>query len=126
MDEASLVQELQQLGLPKENSEAIGRQYREHKDSLRSTLTDDSYRLSKFKSLDWRVDYILDSSESSAASIPSEQSGLIAQLKIQYSNRPQEKEAEDISFAFEISSDKLEVLIHELSTATKTLESLQS
>ena len=31
MDEASLVQEIQQLGLPKENSDAIGRQYREHK-----------------------------------------------------------------------------------------------
>jgi hypothetical protein len=31
LDEASLVQEIQQLGLPKENSDAIGRQYREHK-----------------------------------------------------------------------------------------------
>lgn len=31
LDELSLVQEVQQLGLPKENSDAIGRQYREHK-----------------------------------------------------------------------------------------------
>jgi hypothetical protein len=41
LDEISLVQEIQQLGLPKENSEQIARQYREHKDTLRAQFADE-------------------------------------------------------------------------------------
>ena len=48
LDEASLVQEIQQLGLPKENSDAIGRQYREHKVSFFLVLSSSAHDLYRF------------------------------------------------------------------------------
>lgn len=62
IDEVSFVQEIQQLGLPKENAEAVARQYREHKDTLREKFANDCYRISQLVSCDWRVDRVLASS----------------------------------------------------------------
>lgn len=42
----------------KENSEALGRQYREHKDVLQEALAQESYRISKLVKTDWRVDCV--------------------------------------------------------------------
>ena len=39
VDETSLTQEIQQLGLPKENAEAITKVYREYKEMLRDNLS---------------------------------------------------------------------------------------
>eukprot|EP00601_Ochromonadales_sp_CCMP2298_P022932 CAMPEP_0173308122 /NCGR_PEP_ID=MMETSP1143-20121109/21560_1 /TAXON_ID=483371 /ORGANISM="non described non described, Strain CCMP2298" /LENGTH=124 /DNA_ID=CAMNT_0014249489 /DNA_START=22 /DNA_END=393 /DNA_ORIENTATION=- len=45
VDEKSLVLEVQQLGLPRENAEVLGRQYREASDLLRARFAEESYRV---------------------------------------------------------------------------------
>jgi hypothetical protein len=59
VDHAVLNQELQQLGLPKENSDGIARPFRIHAERLRAQASADSLRLPRLLSLDWRVDGIL-------------------------------------------------------------------
>jgi plasmid stability protein len=149
-DEQSLVQEIQQLGLPKENAEALGRQYREHKDILRAALAEESYRMNKYLSTDWRVDCILASSTSSPTPntiiLPSSQenhdyavskpdTGVALHLNILYDSRPQDGPMESSlisnpvdrvkNVAFEVSPEKLDLLIHELSIAVKSLDSIE-
>ena len=45
VDEYTFLQEIQQLGLPKENAEAISKQYRDAKDAIQTTLHNNSYRV---------------------------------------------------------------------------------
>lgn len=59
IDSTILNTELQQLGLPKENSDGISRPFRIHQDRLRAQATVDSLKLPRLLSLDWRVDTIL-------------------------------------------------------------------
>ena len=54
--------ELQQLGLPKENSDGISRPYRIHRERLRQQAVADSLRHPRLLSLDWRVDAIVSTS----------------------------------------------------------------
>ena len=58
VDELSLVQEIQQLGLPQQNSIVIGTEYNDAKDALKARLREDSYRLSRVISTAWRVDLV--------------------------------------------------------------------
>ncbi len=51
--------ELQQLGLPKENSDGISRPFRIHRDRLRSQAACDSLRLPRLLSLDWAVEAVV-------------------------------------------------------------------
>ena len=46
IDEQTLLQEIQQLGMPKENSEAVARPFRETKDELRRAFAQDTYHVS--------------------------------------------------------------------------------
>ena len=52
----SLIQEIQQLGLPQENAIVIGGLYFENKDVLRARLFEDSHRLSQIMKADCSVD----------------------------------------------------------------------
>ncbi len=54
--------ELQQLGLPKENSDGVSRPYRIHKERLRAQATAESLRAPRLLSLDWRVDAVISTS----------------------------------------------------------------
>ncbi len=115
VDETSLTQEIQQLGLPKENAEAIARMYREHKDSLRDNLSSKSFRVSRLVETDWRVDHVLASSD------PKASPGALVHLNIKSDPAPHRgsshvKERLE-STAFELSVDQLDLLLHELSQA---------
>ncbi len=133
LDEKSLIQEIQQLGLPKENSEAIAKQYREHKDNLRARFAEDSYRVSKLLSTQWRVDQVLASSQS--VQDPTNTNNLpapIIHLKLAVDTKPELGRIDDSSskrfqdIAFEMSAEKMNVLIHELSHAQKLLENMDN
>lgn len=56
VDELSLVQEIQQLGLRQENASMIGVEYEDCKVALQLRLSADSYRLSRVLDTNWRVD----------------------------------------------------------------------
>merc|ERR1712196_353654 len=66
VEEGVLKHELQQLGLPKEHSEALGRPYREQRDNLRHTFNENSFRLTQVDAVDWRVAVVLGHSGTSA------------------------------------------------------------
>lgn len=97
---------------------------------MRTSFANNSYRLSKVISTEWRVDQILASSNT-----PNDETGLSVQLNIQYDSRPQDGViSNNISLdteriknaAFDISPEKLDLLVYELSNATKFLESINS
>jgi hypothetical protein len=127
VDEVSFVQEIQQLGLPKENAEAVARQYREHKDTLRDKFAEDSYKISQLVSTDWRVDRIM----ASSGDVESEAT---VQFRLKLDTLPHEGSAgsENSSAArfkdvlCEMPAEKLDVLIHELGFAQSMMESLHS
>lgn len=124
------MQEIQQLGLPKEHSEVIARQYREHKDDLRMKFSEESYRVSTLLSTDWRVDLSIASNDSTKrnASI---------QLKLNLDTQPHQGRLDDQpapqvdgdrirEVAFELDTDKLDILLHELAHAQAMMESIEN
>jgi hypothetical protein len=122
----SLVQEIQQLGLPKENSDAIARHYRENKDNLRTVFANSSYKVSTLLSTSWRVDLTVASSEGNSITP-------IAHLKFAIDTKPNDRspsgsisnpENRVTELACELSSDKLDVLIHELTQAQGLMDSM--
>jgi len=125
LDESSLVQEIQQLGLPKENSEAIARQYREHKDLLRNRFADQSYRISKLVSTEWRIDQVIASSsepEDGTGNL-----GPLVHLKLTIDTKPHQPsdaERKIQELAFEVQPEKLDVLVEELEKAKNILANL--
>lgn len=145
--DAVLIQEIQQLGLPKENSDTVAKQYRENKDTLRQVLEERSYRINHYVSTDWRVDQVLaystnPSTTTATSSTPQtdteNQYQLTAQklvhlnVKINHSNDitqvvEGEKNNHNIeSLALELSAEQLDLLIHELSQAEKLMDDISS
>jgi hypothetical protein len=59
VDEMSLVQEIQQLGLPQEYAGIIGVEYRDCKVALQHRLASDGYRMSRVLDTNWRVDVLV-------------------------------------------------------------------
>ena len=143
VDESSLVQEIQQLGLPKESADVVGRHYRDNKDALRTQLADESFRLSRVVGVDWRVDAVLAVSSSSPSSSVGDDSGAVVHLRLRTDTRPHLRapnENDDATavaaasvdggrfrdVAFELSPEKLDVLIHELSHAQALMGALKN
>ena len=124
VDEESLILEVQQLGLPKENTEVIAKQYMDAKELLRSKLAEDSYRVNQLVSVDWRVDHIIASS-----SIDSSSGGSLINVKLDLDSRfeqhdPSSQDSRRHStIAFQVTPQKLDVLISELSQAKRLMES---
>lgn len=122
LDEKSLVQEIQQLGLPKENTEAISKLYREQKDNLREKFAENSYRVSKLLCADWRVDQVISSSAN--------ESGPLIHLNLAVNEKPEKSDVTGPStvkqLVFELSETKLNALIHELSQVQGLMESVEN
>ncbi|XP_071499138.1 COMM domain-containing protein 4-like [Diadema antillarum] len=115
VDGESLSNELQQLGLPKEHSTALSRSYGDKRDKMQERLRSQSLRLSKFDSVDWRVDYILGSSEIQAINEPS--------LQLRLKLRNPDADTVDVT-SFSVSSDKFRILINELRQTLTLMEGL--
>lgn len=78
----------------------------------------ESYRVSKVISSGWRIDQVLASSEDI-------ESDCSAHIKLVVDTKPQDSSAtEKEIIAFEITEDKLDVMIHELAQAQKLLEGM--
>ncbi len=124
VEERVLIQEIQQLGLPKENSETICKQYRETKDTLRSKLEETSYRISKLISTEWRVDQVL------ASSFGTKEAGKLVHLNLNIDTDPDNstelKNSRFKDLAFELSAEELDLLIHELTQAQQMMQNLDS
>ena len=132
LNDVFLIQEIQQLGLPKENSDAIGKLYKEKKEEMRTKFALDSYSVTKILKTDWRIDSIVASSNSNDTSTSS------AHLKFTVDTRPQDgavtqDENSNLvvdgyrikELAFELTPEKLDVLVHELSRAYSIVDGLE-
>eukprot|EP00743_Colponemidia_sp_Colp-15_P002263 GILK01002453.1.p1 GENE.GILK01002453.1~~GILK01002453.1.p1 ORF type:complete len:201 (-),score=30.14 GILK01002453.1:270-872(-) len=117
VDEGTLVKELQQLGLPKENSEALARPYRDKKQSLRQQLAATSLRLPQLLSMDWRVDCILSTSDIQEAYAPSVRMQLHLNRSCE-SNQPH-------TVALELSDSQFQLLLNELKVARDAMNQFE-
>jgi hypothetical protein len=132
-----LIQEIQQLGLPKENSDMIAKQYRDNKDTLRQVLEEKSYRISHFLSADWRVDQVLavsnnnsnnnDNNNNNNFQLSTEK---IVHLNLKFSSNDdrlsENNNHASKTIAFELNGENLDLLIHELSQTEKLMDDVSS
>lgn len=123
VEDRVLIQEIQQLGLPKENSDTVAKQYRENKDALRDQMQKDSYRLSRLIACNWRVDHILASSEKQLDSINTEK---VVNVQITVDTRPGLPLSTIQNLGFELSPDNLDLLIAELTQAHEMMAELDT
>lgn len=103
----TLSTELQQLGLPKDSTIPMCRSYKEYKNLLIEKFKTKTLRLSKLENLEWRVDYVLSSSQIPTVNEPNIQLQLTIQNKVDN---------------FDISLSKFRVLHQELINARKLME----
>ena len=59
VDEKTLLLEIQQLGLPQEVADAIGRKYNDEKEAIRARFEQQAYSLNRLKGVEWRVDEVI-------------------------------------------------------------------
>jgi hypothetical protein len=59
VEESTLNQELQQLGLPQENADSITKVYRNHKERLKGKFKSDIFTMPSIQSIDYKISYIL-------------------------------------------------------------------
>ena len=119
--------ELQQLGLPKENCDALSRQYRDNRAALRAKLVDAAYKHSALLELDWRVDQVLRSSTQGEVNRP------CVHLNFLVDTAPQQGELSSrapdgervCETTCEMSADKFEVLLYELRQAQALMASIE-
>lgn len=123
-----LITEIQQLGLPKENTETISKLYRENKDALSDKLAERSYRISKLLSTDWRVDQVFATSDNNLTKQK------VIQLKFRIDENPhadsesllrgEEQRIREVNM--EMTTDDLDILINELSQAQQVMQNIHT
>ena len=109
-DPEVLTQELQQLGMPKEHCDRLVRSYSDALPLVKQTFIDQRLSLPRLNSVDWQVDYVLSSDALLRLNEPT------VQVKVALSTGKEH--------AFEMSVDKLRVLIGELKTARDLMVNL--
>ncbi|XP_077518482.1 COMM domain-containing protein 4 [Amblyomma americanum] len=115
VDEESLVNELTQLGLPREHAVSVSKVYADRWPEILAVLKEQSLRLSSLDGApQWRLDYVLESSTAGEVCQPSVQ----MKLGVKQGNAV-------IPVHFSMSAEKCAVLLHELKQAHKVMKSLE-
>mmetsp|Transcript_5383 Transcript_5383/g.9911 ORF Transcript_5383/g.9911 Transcript_5383/m.9911 type:complete len:137 (+) Transcript_5383:230-640(+) len=104
-DDATLNTELTQLGLPKENSDAIARAYRANVQAMSEVLKASYFALPRVQELNWTANYDIAKKTAEVGLSLEHQSG---------------------AFDFRISQNQLALLIHELSRGLEAMEKIDS
>eukprot|EP00753_Platysulcus_tardus_P020980 PLAT8541.1.p3 GENE.PLAT8541.1~~PLAT8541.1.p3 ORF type:complete len:226 (+),score=118.92 PLAT8541.1:38-715(+) len=142
VEDSTLSLELQQLGLPREHSEAIAKPYRNNRLRLREVFGEDSFSLPRLASVDWRVDTLLASSSLATVEKPTVQLALTLETvergAAEADGEEESKSGEDggdadvgkpgvrrEEVAFELDASKFRVLLSELKTARALMEQLE-
>ena len=131
VDKVSLIQEIQQLGLPQENSKVIGEEYSEGKIALLKALAAQIYRLNR----------VLETEIVSTGN-PVKVTDIAMNLRLLLDNNPHysanrvtsnDNTSESVegkkckeTLSFDISAEKLDLLIHELSEAKEIMKGLNN
>uniref|UniRef100_A0A0B6ZLN1 COMM domain-containing protein n=1 Tax=Arion vulgaris TaxID=1028688 RepID=A0A0B6ZLN1_9EUPU len=116
VDAETLSNELQQLGLPREHTTSLSRSYSDGQSQLQEHFRSTSLRVSSLDSVQWRVDYVLSSSELQNVNEPS------VQLKFGIKDV---NSVDSNLVAFTLTADKFRVLLHELKQAESAMGNLK-
>ncbi|KAM7291263.1 hypothetical protein ISCGN_027836 [Ixodes scapularis] len=116
VDEETLVNELQQLGLPREHAVSLSKVYADKSADILTVLKKQSLRLSSLEgNPQWRVDYVLESSVAGEVAQPSVQMKLLV--------RDSDREPKPVHFS--MTAETCSVLLHELKQAYNVMKSLE-
>ncbi|GFW98929.1 COMM domain-containing protein 4 [Trichonephila clavipes] len=115
IDEESLSNELQQLGLPKESSAALCKNFSENYLLLQHKLKKDSFKLTEITKINWHLDYILSSSCLNEVHNPS----------VNLSFEVLENNETNVH-SINMSANKFQLLLHELKQACSIMEETTS
>ncbi|XP_019630590.1 PREDICTED: COMM domain-containing protein 4-like [Branchiostoma belcheri] len=115
VDGDSLSNELQQLGLPKEHSSSLCKTYADNLGNLQAQFMRQSLKLSQLESAEWRVDYILSSSELQDVQEP------MVQLRLRVRNPDT---GNVVPHSFTMTADKFRLFLSELKQAHQVMEGL--
>lgn len=113
----TLDNELQQLGLPKENAGSLCKVYGDNLQKLIAALNERSLRVSTLEGVQWRVDYVLSSSTVKDIGEPSVALELMRRNPITMETTP---------VTFTLSQEKFRLLLRDLKQAHSTMTSLAS
>ena len=113
VDGDSLSNELQQLGLPKEHSVALCKTYGDNLIKLQESFLQRSLKLNRLAKLQWRVDYVLGSSELHEITEPE------VQLRF---NEVDDNNGASQPVTFSMTAHKFSVLLSELKQAQRLME----
>lgn len=115
VEENTLSDELQQLGLPKENAASLCKAYGTSVDKLKAALQSQVLNLWKLEALDWRLDYILSSSALQKVNETS------VHLKLDVKSP---EEATTKVSHLELTTEKFQLLLSELKQAEAVIASM--
>mmetsp|Transcript_9752 Transcript_9752/g.24756 ORF Transcript_9752/g.24756 Transcript_9752/m.24756 type:complete len:198 (-) Transcript_9752:55-648(-) len=111
IDEDTLAKEIEQLGLPRENAQAILRPYRESKTALRAKFTADTFAVQRAKTI-------------SCSKIPPSESAAEASYRLNLQLEQDGGNSRDVQI--NLSSDQLAILLHEMEQVRALMDSLES
>merc|ERR1711879_651538 len=97
------------MGMPKEHCIAMSKPYKEHKQALQEIFARDTLQLPRLDDMQWRIDYILASSEAEQINAP------VAQLRFEVDGK---------SHSCQVTGDKLRLMLHELRGVREMMESI--
>jgi len=117
VDDATLSNELRQLGLPKEHCDALAKPYRDNIEKLREIFSQQTLKLTRLQSTEWRVDYLLSSSALQDLNAPT------IQLKLTTVSDAAGKISNE-QHTVELTPDKLRVLLNELRSAKESMDGI--
>ena len=117
VDFDTLTQEIQQMGLPKENADALVKSFRDNKDVLRQRLASQSFSLQRLRSLEWRADCVLGSNKLEEINKPA------VQLRVTTEPPSGGGAAQEASFS--MTMDKFQVMYSGLRTARQLMDTLE-
>jgi len=114
IDDNTLSNELQQLGMPKEHCDALSKPFCDSKQKIKMRLEQQTLKLSRLLSLDWRIDYLMSSSLLHEVNSP------VVQFKLSMGSADRSE-----SRSFEMTADKVRVLLNELKAAKEIMDSIR-
>lgn len=117
VEENTLSDELQQLGLPKENAASLCKAYGSSVDKLQTALRDQVLTLWKLENVDWRLDYIL----SSSALQKVNETSVHLKLDVKSPSEVMSKTSH-----LELTTEKFQLLLNELKQAEAVIASMTS
>jgi hypothetical protein len=112
--------ELQQLGLPKRHATDIEKILATSTTELRAHFKQQTLKLNRVTNLEWRIDFILSSSNLKELNQPQ----ILLNLHVKPVSSTKERKIENKAYAFGIDQDKFRVFLHELKTARALMKDL--